>query len=312
MGENKKLDTSDNSKTIAWLLESPTPSIRYLTLTRILGKPEGDAETQAARRSIAGCDPAARMLAKQNADGSWQNPRHYYSPKYRSSHWSMLLLSELGVEPQHPALQRGAAFMRACFANDKRLHSGTETFWGCLWGNMLRYQLYCQAPQDELMAFVLDYVTRDLQNFSRCRYNNGLPCAWGVARDLFGLALLPEEKRNPSIRQAIRTGLKFLLEDHDLLKADYPHVEKIHELWSKTSFPLFYHADILFVLRVARELNALEYPQAQRALVWLREQRNQNGTWSGGSPFQQRTWPLLAQGDSIQRWITLQALSVLS
>ncbi len=201
----------------------------------------------------------------------------------------MLLLSELGVEPQHPALQRGATFMRECFASDKRLHSGTETFWGYLWGNMLRYQLYCQAPEDEMLAFVLDFVTRDPQNLSRCRYYDGLPCAWGVARDLFGLALLPEEKRNPSIQMAIRTGLNFLLEDYDLLKGDYPYAGEIHELWSKTSFPFFYHADTLFVLRIVKELNALKYPQAQYALGWLREQRNQNGNWSGSSPFQQRT-----------------------
>lgn len=311
MGENKQVNNSDNSKTIAWLLESPTPSIRYLTLTRILGKPEEDAETQAARRLIASTNPVLHILEKQQPEGYWQNPRHYYSPKYRSSHWSMLLLSELGIDPQHPAMQKGAAFMRECMEKDIRLQGRKESFWGCLWGNVLRYQLYCQA-QVESVEFILDYVTRDLQNLSRCQYNNGLPCAWGIARDLFGLALLPEEKRNPSIRQTIHAGLKFLLEDHDLLEADYPHVEKIHELWSKTSFPLFYHADTLFVLRVAKELNALEYPQARRALGWLREQRNHNGTWSGGSPFQQRTWPLLAQGDSIQRWITLQALSVLS
>lgn len=311
MGENKQVDSSDYSKTIAWLLESPTPSIRYLTLTRILGKPEGDAETQAARRLIASANPVLHILEKQQPEGYWQYQKHYYSPKYRSSHWSMLLLSELGIDPQHPAMQKGAVFMRECMEKDIRLQGKKESFWGCLWGNVLRYQLYCQA-QVESVEFILDYVTRDLLNLSRCQYNNGLPCAWGVIRDLYGLALIPEEKRSAQNREAIQAGLKFMLEDYDLMKADYPYVEKIHPTWSKLSFPLFYHADTLFVLRVAKELNALDYPQAQRALEWLRDQRNHNGTWSGGSPFQQRTWPVLAQGDSINRWITLQALSVLS
>ena len=311
MGENKQVDSSDYSKTIAWLLESPTPSIRYLTLTRILGKPEGDAETQAARRLIASANPVLHILEKQQPEGYWQYQKHYYSPKYRSSHWSMLLLSELGIDPQHPAMQKGAVFMRECMEKDIRLQGKKESFWGCLWGNVLRYQLYCQA-QVESVEFILDYVNRDLLNLSRCQYNNGLPCAWGVIRDLYGLALIPEVKRSAQNREAIQAGLKFMLEDYDLMKADYPYVEKIHPTWSKLSFPLFYHADTLFVLRVAKELNALDYPQARRALGWLQEQRNHNGTWSGGSPFQQRTWPLLAQGDSIQRWITLQALSVLS
>lgn len=312
MGEKEVIDSIDNSQTIAWLLESPTPSIRYLTLTHVLGKPEGNAEVQTARRLITASDPVARMLAKQNADGSWQNPRHYYSPKYRSSHWSMLLLSELGVDPQHPGMQRGADFMLACMENDQRLHRENGTYWGCLWGNVLRYQLYCRKQADESLQFILDYVTRDLQNLSRCRYNDGLPCAWGVLRDLYGLALIPEKQRNAQINQAIQSGLKFILQDHDLLQANYPYVEKIHPTWSKLSFPLFYQADVLFVLRVAKELNALEYPQAQRAQDWLRGQRNRNGSWNGGSPYRQRTWPVLSQGDSINRWITLQALSVLS
>jgi len=312
MGEIENLTTQNDQKTIAWLLESPTPSIRYLTLTRILGKPESSAQAQTARRSIASSQPVSHILEKQQPEGYWQYQKHYYSPKYRSSHWSMLLLSELGIDPQHPAMQAGAAFMQACFENDKRLNKGGETYWGCLWGNALRYQLYCGNENEKFMQRMDEYVTRDLQNLSRCPYNNGLPCAWGVARGLFGLALLPENRCDAQTRSAIQTGLKFLLEDYDLLQGNYPYIEKIHPTWSKISFPLFYHADTLFVLRLAKELNALDYPQARRGLDWLREQRNQNGAWSGGSPYQARTWPILAQGDSINRWITLQALSVLS
>jgi hypothetical protein len=91
-----------------------------------------------------------------------------------------------------------------------------------------------------------------------------------------------------------------MLADFNLLQANYPYAQKINSLWSKLSFPLFYHADILFVLRVAKELDALDQPQAQRAMEWLRSQRNRNGTWRGAAP-SPRTWPLLAQGDNINR-----------
>ncbi len=306
-----QINAAKNDKTIAWLLQSSTPSIRYLTLTGILGKPENDMEVQTVRLSVAAENPVRHILEKQAPEGYWQYAKHYYSPKYRASHWSMLLLSELGLDPRHPAMQRGAVFMQACFENDLRLNKSSETFWGCLWGNALRYQLYFQSQSDEFTQVMVDYVVRDLQNLSRCRYNNQLPCAWGVMRDLYGLALIPDCQRSAQVQAAIQSGLKFMLEDYDLLKADYPHIEKIHPTWSKLSFPLFYQADALFVLRVAKELNALQTPQAQRGLEWLAEQRHQNGTWSGGSPYRQRTWPILAQDDQINRWITLQALRVL-
>jgi hypothetical protein len=308
---NKELDERSLA-TIAWLLESPTPSIRYLTLTRILGKAETDAEVQTARQLISSSNPVLNILNKQQPEGYWQYQKHYYSPKYRASHWSMLLLSELGIDPQHEAMQKGATFMLDCFESDKRLRTREETFWGCLWGNALRYQLYCQMGADERVQGIQDFVVRDLQNLSRCRYNNDLPCAWGVIRDLFGLALIPEDQRDTQTKAAIQTGLKFLLEDYDLLQANYPYIEKIHPLWSSLSFPLFYHADVLFVLRVAKELNALDYPQARKGMQWLQGKRHKDGTWSGGSPFHKRTWPVLAKGDSLKRWISLYAMSVLS
>jgi len=304
-------DLQDYSQTIAWLLESPTPSIRCLTLTRVLGKPQDDPQVQAARRLIATSDPVLHILEKQQPEGYWQSARHYYSPKYRSSHWSMLLLHELGLDPQHPAMQRGAHFMLDCLEKDIRLFNKKGTYWGCLWGNVLRYQLACQGLAHERLQPILEYVVQDLCNLSRCPYNDGLPCAWGVVRALYGLALIPEEERSAPVRQAIQLGLKFLLEDYDLLRADYPHVEKVHPTWSKLSFPLFYQADVLLVLRIAKELHALHLPQARRALDWLHSQRHKNGTWSGGSPYQKQTWPLLAKDDSISRWITLHALSVL-
>ncbi len=312
MVQNKKITPAEKQEITAWLLESSTPSIRYLTLTNILGRQQTDSEVQTARRLIASSNPVLNILNKQQPEGYWQYQKHYYSPKYRSSHWSMLLLSELGIDPQHPAMQKGADFMQACFIEDKRLHLQKQTFWGCLWGNALRYQLYSQRQSDAIVQEMLDFVVRDLQNLSRCQYNNDLPCSWGVARDLFGLALIPEKERDEQTQHAIETGLDFLLKDYDLVKADYPYIEKIHELWSKINFPLFYQSDILFVLRVAKELNALDYPQALRGQDWLLSKRQKNGVWGGGSPYRRKTWPFMAKGDAINRWTTLHALNVLS
>ena len=312
MSTNVKITPETKQNITAWLLESPTPSIRYLTLTKILGRPQTDTEVQAARHLIAESDPVLNILNKQQPEGYWQYQKHYYSPKYRSSHWSMLLLSELGIDPQHPAMQQGAAFMQACFRDDKRLQHTVDTNWGCLWGNALRYQLYCQRGSDIQVQRMLDFVTRDLQNLSCCAYNGNLPCAWGVAHDLFGLALIPKEERSDAVQKAIQAGLKFLLEDYDLLQGNYPYAGKIHELWSKISFPLFYQADILFVLRVAEELNALDHTQARRGQEWLLSKQQKNGVWGGGSPFRRRTWPFMAKGDTISRWISLHALDVLS
>jgi hypothetical protein len=57
-----------NSTPIPWLLTARTSSIRYLTLRRLLGRPEDDADVRAARQAMA----ASRLLV--TATGSCYTP----------------------------------------------------------------------------------------------------------------------------------------------------------------------------------------------------------------------------------------------
>lgn len=100
----------------------------------------------------------------------------------------------------------------------------------------------------------------------------------------------------------------WLLAQYDLLTAAYPTPGTVHRMWHKLNFPTFYQADILFVLRVVAELDALDHPGAQAVLHWLKEQRQANGRWRGSSPYRSRTWPKL--GDS-SLWVTLHAARIL-
>ena len=143
----------------------------------------------------------------------------------------------------------------------------------------------------------------------RCRHNDELPCAWGAARALWGLAALPVERRSPGVAAAISSGLAFLLEGDRLVEADYPTPGKVHEIWGHVNFPLFYQADILFVLRVAAELGALDQPGARQALAWPAARRRADGTWRGASPF--RTPRGLWDREETDRWVTLHAAIVL-
>ncbi len=103
--------------------------------------------------------------------------------------------------------------------------------------------------------------------------------------------------------------LALLLEGNRLPRADYPTPGKVHEIWSHVNFPLFYQADIPFVLHVAAELGALDHPGASPALAWLAALRRDDGVWHGTSPF--RTPRGLWDHGEIDRWVTLHAASVL-
>ena len=131
---------NDTEITSAWLLESETPSIRYLTFTTILGKGKENVETAAARRSIPEQAPAKTILDEQQTAGYWASDRHYYGPKYRSSHWSMLLLTEIAVPPEHPKMRKGAQYMLERAYRNKDDWIFQENV-GCFWGNSLNFPI---------------------------------------------------------------------------------------------------------------------------------------------------------------------------
>lgn len=299
-----------------WLLDAQTPSIQYLTLQRLLDRPEWDSELLTAWNAMKTSGPIPAILAGQTRIGSWASERSYYTPKYTSTHWSMLLLSELATDGSDPRMRRGALYMlgETWAELQDRLESGAHGL-TCFWANLLRYVLHCNLDDDPRLRCVLEALVHDATNADWCcKYNDEQPCAWGVARSLWGFAALPDHLRSfESVEAAIQSGLTFLLEEHNLEKANYPTLKdgKVHPLWFKLNFPLFYQADIPFVLRTLAELGKLDHPGAAAALNWLRERRKKNGRWRGASPFRGRTWVVLGDRQETDRWASLHAAWVL-
>lgn len=294
---------------IDWLLEANSPTIRYLTLCHLARLSETDTRVQAEWRALNSAGPVRAILSRQSPSGAWQGERSYYTPKYTSTHWSLILLAELNIDPHNERLQRGVQYM----LDATRVELGKAIEYGqsglaCFWGNLLRYALHARRQDDPDVANVLNYVLHQSQQIAwSCPYNHGMPCAWGAARSLWGLAALSEMSRSPEVEAAICSSLTFLLRKHSLAEAAYPDTQHIHPLWSRLNFPLFYQADILFILRVVAELDRLDDPGTQPALAWLADQRRPDGRWRGASPFRRRTWPEMGGTEETNRWISLQA-----
>ena len=98
---------------IAWLLNASTPSIRYLTLRHLLDRPETDTGVRTARQDMKTTGPIPTILAGQTETGHWDGERSYYTPKYTSTHWSMLLLAELAFASAAPESKLAATWLLA-------------------------------------------------------------------------------------------------------------------------------------------------------------------------------------------------------
>ena len=108
-------------------------------------------------------------------------------------------------------------------------------------------------------------------------------------------------------RRASRRGVEFLL----TYRADrgdkrfQPYGTSY--LWRQVSFPLFYQADVLFVLRAIDAAGAIDDPRAQSAIAWLLSRQDERGRWGGRSPYSDR---MPSKIDS-SKWVTLQAITLL-
>jgi hypothetical protein len=305
----------DKSEFATWLLSAKTPSIRYQTLADLLGYPADETRVIQARQTIMRSGPVPTILSHQSKTGKWNGERSYYTPKYISTHWSLMLLTELGVDGSDPRFRQGVHYMLDATADDLCKRLDTNTFGlSCFWGNLLRYALHAGMADDARVEKVIHYTALDLQvGPCRCEHNWGYDCAWGVVRTLWGLAAIPKAQRKHETDEAITQGVKFLLDSFRLIEANYPSQENgsINPLWFKLNFPLFYQVDILFTLRVLDELDMLNHPGAQAALDWLEQRRGRNGRWPGSSPFRQRTWRELGDREETERWVSLHASRIL-
>jgi hypothetical protein len=98
----------------ALLLSNPSPCFRYLVLTGLMGRAEDDPEV----REVSGLreeDPLFTELAGlQEKDGSWTTLSSKIPPRGRrivAASQALYRLGTLGFGPDHPVVQKGAAYM---------------------------------------------------------------------------------------------------------------------------------------------------------------------------------------------------------
>jgi hypothetical protein len=295
------------SDVIPWLLQTSDPSVRYWTLTRLLERAADDDAVLAAHRMIMERGPAVEILSHYAGDGRWEGERGYYTPKYMSTHWQLLLLAELAADGQD---ERIAAACRRMI--DEVSRERQPDVHPCFHGNLVGYLHGLGHAHDErVRGFEAVLSSVGTRGKWRCPLNGDLPCAWGAARALWGLGRIPADARSDAVNEAIESGARFLGR-FSLYEGDYPTGGTRHKMWNNLNFPLFYQADVLFTLRALADLGRLnEKPAFRKAVRWLEERRREDGRWDGVSPYASRMWAALEDRHRPSKWITLQALYVM-
>ncbi len=293
-----------------WLLEKRDPAVRALTLRQVLDRGPRDAELREAQQRAMSSPPISTILKRQRAEGNWPGTP-IYGPKYQGTHWSNLMLTEYGADPGDPRIRRAARYVLDALGDPKS--AGMDWVFerdhgaSCFVGNAVRYVSLAGYGTDARLEPLVQRLVRESKKFdAACWINGEDPCAWGYARLVWGLAALPEAARTREVERTLRRGVEFLL-SYKLERGRYPTATEPSYLWRQLSFPLFYQADVLFVLRAIDAAGAIDDARAQTAIAWLLSRQDTRGRWAGRAPYADR----MPSKVDASKWVTLQVVTLL-
>lgn len=322
---------------LIWLLETDSPSVRYLALRDLLDRAPADPELALARQTAHREGPIARVLAGMEPPGYWVTPGPGYNPKYQSSVWSISLLAQLGASVEEDeriaracdyllahALAPGGQFTASggpsgtadclqgnlCWAlvelgcTDSRLEKAFEWMARSVTGDGI-------APASDKHAELRYYAGKCGPTFA-CGANNKLPCAWGAAKVMLALGKWPLARRTPLIETAIRQGVDFLF-SVDPVDATYPsgYNAKPSGNWWKFGFPVFYVTDLLQIVEALAALGYGADPRLARTWAMIAEKQDANGRWALDYDYTGKTWADFGAKKQPNKWVTLRVLRAL-
>ena len=275
--------------TMRWLLEETQPSIRYLALTELMGRGESDPEVAAAKKLIRSTGWAADILSSRIPGAGWKDgvarrrgptgarteAPTLYRPKYVSTNWMMLVLSDLGLTRSDPGIAE------LC----EHWMDGFATRAGGLGGSSTGTPHYCVAANmaRALIRFGYDddpRVRKTMEWLARVAHAKGGWSCWGPGRNLdsweamSAFAEYPREKWTEEMRGCVERGAEFFLQ-----RQLYQQGRR-YAPWYRFHYPVHYYYDLLVGMDFMARLGYAGDPRMEYAIQFLHSRRGRTGRWN--------------------------------
>jgi hypothetical protein len=283
-----------------------------------------DRPVEQARRQVARQGWGARLLARQDPEGTWAKgaapDSGLYTPKWTSTTYTMMLLRDFGL----PASNRQAH--RACrllldrgLQPDGGINYGTWARWirrgeTCITGMVLSLLSYFQVDDARLDTLVNHLLEQQMPDGGwNCQRAEGATHAsvHTTISVLEGLRLyeLHRGRQRRAVRAAQQAGREFLLV-HRLYRS-HRTGEIIKPVFTRFAFPPRWHYDVLRALDYFQAVAAPRDPRLADALGLVENSRGADGRWTLQQVYKGKTYFELERLGAPSRWNTLRALRVL-
>ena len=309
-----------------WLLGLEEPSIRYLALTKLIGKPADDPEVEASKGLIGRKGWASEILARQRPSGAWEAEENLYQPKYLSTNWMLLILADLGMTKADARIAKACELWLKRFSAEDggfaiSVKGGSKRGHLCTTGNMARALVQFGYADHPKVRSAFEWLVKAADK------KGGWSC-FGSGRNLdswegmSAFVVFPKPKWTEGMKRAVESGAEFYLQrELHIQGAHYPP-------WYRFHYPVHYYYDLLVGLDFMTALGYGDDPRLAHAISHLKSKQRSDGRWNldavhpdvegkiaewfAANPKHTPTPFALEKAGEPSKMITLQALSVLS
>ncbi len=331
---------------IDWLLEADNPPVRYLTLTRLLNRPESDPEVLAAKSRLMEYDVTRGIL--EHANAVWTDDEPY--AKYKGRYWQLIFLGYFGADGQDPRIQPGV----------ERTLDEDGWVWKragqCLTANLLAAMTrlgFGEHPRvrkerEQLARQVLENrgIDCEVMDYSL------LPlCQMAQSKLLRCFTQVEPGRRSEAISEAVNLLVENLLENEIFVyvpkrqsewkrvlaaaprRGELPPGRTIKQWigatrdeflrekgfggrkpkpgWRRFGFPLHYNSDVLETAYALARAEVSMEPRLQRPLQLIEKKQSTRGRWVLENSLNGKMWVDVEEKGKPSKWLTYFALFVL-
>jgi hypothetical protein len=295
---------------LAWLLDGDV-AVRYQTTRDLL-----QHDDLRLRARIATEGDGAAILAARQSDGHWG--RGFYQPKWTSSHYALLELRNLGLDPANPAAQETVAMI---LRDHKSRDGGVDPRVtvrrsdACVNGMTLNYAAWFGAPEADLASVVDCLLAGQIPDGGfNCRRgpevrHSSMHTTLSVLEGITGYERAGHRHRLADLVAARDSSVEFLLR-HRLFRSERggavirPEFLRLHH-------PTRWYYDILRCLDALADAGVPYDPRMDEALDVLGRRRSPDGRWKVNRGYPGETHLPPPRAGTPNRWVTLRALRVL-
>jgi len=300
-----------NDPTIKWLLEGDV-SIQYQVFRDLLNTEQPDLRQQIATEGWG-----QLLLSKRLPNGHWGHS--FYQPKWTSSHYTLLELKNLAIDPFVPEIRQTVDLI---IRNEKCTDGGINPIGGtkvsdvCINGMFLNYASYFRVPEAQLKSVVDFLIAQQMPDGGyNCHSNRKGAVHSSLHTTLSVLEGILEYSRNgfsyqlEKMNQMAKESTEFILQHH-LYKSDKT-ARVIDEKMTRFSYPCRWRYDVLRALDYFQDARLSYDCRMDDAVELLLRKRTGERKWLLQAKHSGQAHVDMEIVGKPSRWNTLRAMRVL-